>query len=328
MPFALDAHSQCPTCPHGYCVSYIREKSMKMKDRDTQYRLSQSTAMACCFDMWVPGGEHCPEPPETLLTTFIDQLIRNANSAGKTLELHSPKVFGKTERPFFLSAGQIGKVRGDVYEILCRAILWNSAAERNASSVGRKIAVLSLGDNYDLRKLFTAESGKKLVDYIDALRSRSISLSYSTPDLVGVDITNLPPRFHAPFSIGVPTLSIEHQQRISAARGGIEGHVRPDHIVFACGLKTSLRSDRMFQFLFEANAWKFIWRRIFELPPCPYYSITSRSFGANSQKLRSVEFSALGGASEALRAIDSMTEVGSAADIKTWFSKTIQSLEA
>ena len=51
----------------------------------------------------------------------------------------------------------------------------------------------------------------------------------------------------------------------------------------------------MYQFLFEANAWKYLWRVPLEAPPVPYHCVTAQSFGANSDKLRSIDFSAIEG---------------------------------
>jgi len=164
---------------------------------------------------------------------------------------------------------------------VCRALLWNCCAAQNTARRASPIAVLSLGDNYDLRKLFTPESGQKLDAYTAALAKKDISLSYSTPDLIVLDLARLPQKARLHFKEPISDLSLASQDRMDSSRKIVEGSVTPGDVILACGLKTSIRSDRMFQFLFEANAWKFIWRRVFSLPACPYYSITSQTFGAD-----------------------------------------------
>lgn len=322
MPFEVTPRD-CTSCSHGYCVSYIREQSKKMKDRDTQYRLAQITAMACTFDSWLPGEEDCPYPGTQAIDDYLERLVANAKVAGATLEAKLPSVFGQTEKPFFLTEAQIGKVRGDIFEAVCRAILWNCSVRHTAKSNGQQFAVLSLGDNYDLRKLFTKESGKKLTAYMAKLDEQGISLSYSTPDLVVLDISKLPATVRQHFSAPIKNLAAPSQQRMASSREVVEGLVTPSDVVLACGLKTSIRSDRMFQFLFEANAWKFIWRRVFGLPACPYHSLTTQTFGADPARLRSIDFSGLGGADTATRAIDSVTQIASPDDIKRWFGASL-----
>jgi hypothetical protein len=68
-----------------------------MKDRDTQYRLAQNKAMACAFDSWIPGGNGCPTPDKPF-SFYLEQLVQNAQSAGKKLELQKPNFFGVTEK--------------------------------------------------------------------------------------------------------------------------------------------------------------------------------------------------------------------------------------
>lgn len=334
MPFRLPSGPHCVKCPHGYCVSYIREQSKKMKDRDTQYRLAQNKAMACAFDAWIPGGRGCPSLGQPF-SYYLDQVISNADVAGKILEAQSPNAFGKTEVPFFLTEAQGAKVRGDVFEMICRAILWNRCASNNldlkagrAAPLPFKIAVVTLGDNYDLRKLFAPTFVEKLQTFLDSLKERAISLSYSTPDVIGVNIDSLPPDIIDFFSRRVSNLSIKNQELLTQARRMIEGRIRPEQVVLACGIKTSIRSDRMYQFLFEANAWKFIWRRVFGVHVCRYHSIMTQTFGANPEKLRSLDFSTDGGAELAERAIDSVTQVEAPEDVSAWFDAIAKELRA
>jgi hypothetical protein len=326
MPFSVTPDLHCVQCSHGYCVSNIREQSKRMKDRDTQYRLSQITGMACAFDSWIPGEQGCPIDTNPPLTWYLERLVSNARAAGRYIEQNSPGVFGSPEKSFFLTEAQIGKVRGDVYEAICRAILWNCSVRLNVRSKGRRVAMFSLGDNYNLLDLFTPPSGQKLKTFTETLATREITLSYSTPDLVAVDISELDKATQDYFAEPILTLSTANQEHMNRARLQVAGKLTPKNVILACGLKTSIRSDRMFQFLFEANAWKYLWRRAFELPPCPYHSVIGQTFGADSERLRSIDFSSVDGPNGATRAIDGMTEISTPNDVRNWYSTVVEPL--
>jgi hypothetical protein len=296
-----------------------------MKDRNTQYRVAQNSAMACVFSDWIPGAPQCPIPLESPISNFIDTLISNARQAGSSLESAVPNHFGTTEKPFFLTEAQIGKVRGDVFETLCRALVWNRCIEYSLDDSDRTYASLSLGDNYDLRNLFTKSSSRKLTDFISSIEANDMTLSYSTPDLVLIDISGQSNTVKKYFNNPISNLSFESQKRLLEARSLLEGLIEPKDVVFAAGIKTSIRSDRMFQFLFEANAWKYIWRKIFEINPCPYFSITSQTFGADSGRLRAIDFSDLSSTPKLSKAIDSWATVISCSDLLDWFDQVFDS---
>ncbi|HYG26221.1 MAG TPA: hypothetical protein VD906_04880, partial [Caulobacteraceae bacterium] len=195
MPFDIADYSFCATCPHGVCVKYIREDSRRMKDRDTLYRLMQNTGMACSFDQWIPGFGPTPPGPEPTITSYAERVIENARQAGRHLESLTPNRFGDVEAPFVLTAGQVGKVRGDVFEMLARSILWNACASLNRRIDGQpdtkgpeclrntapkhRVAVVTLGDSYDLKDLFDDESAETLRTYEDALSAAGTALHYS-----------------------------------------------------------------------------------------------------------------------------------------------------
>jgi hypothetical protein len=294
-----------------------------MKDRDTQYRLAQNAAMSCAFDTWIPGGANDQWNGRESFKGYINRMIDNARNSGAYIEKHIPHVFGKTEIPFFLTEAQLGKVRGDTFETIARAVLWNCCSDYSRRNPAAPVGVLSLGDNYDLRRLFTPASGRRLIDFTDTLATRGLNLSYSTPDLIFVDLTGLGCITKKYFESPILDLSLTSQARMTSARSALEYNIEPNKVVLACGLKTSIRSDRMFQFLFEANAWKYIWRRVLGVTPCPYHSLTSQTFGADPARLNSIDFSSIGDASDASKAIDVVTTIDSPQCLKQWFGKWV-----
>lgn len=322
MPFELKTDTDCVKCPYGYCVSYIREASKKMKDRDTQYRLSQNIVAACAFDSWIPAISHT-DHADKLWSYYVERTLSNGRLAGAFLEKQS--VFGETEKAFFLSHQQQAKVSGDIFEILIRAVLWNSCIEESLKNPKRQFAAITLGDNYNLKALFTPEAAKKLSDYEEQLTLKNTLLCYSTPDVVALDISNADPAVKEFFMQPIANLGLANQTILSTGKSKLEGSITPQDVLFAAGIKTSIRSDRMYQFLFEANAWKFIWRMVFKTIPSKYYTLMVGTYGADPAKLAALDFvSAAQGTIYAERAIDGYISGDTPARLAAWFKIALE----
>lgn len=343
MPYKIIPDVDCKKCVHR-CVSYIREQSKRMKDRDTQYRLAQKLSMACTYDSFVPGFDHIGLG-STPLIELAAKCVTNGMCAGKFLEKVIPSHFGENvETSFALTSGQVGKVQGDVYEMLSRSILWNSSLylsnlynEDESISyaamqiLGSKIAnnnndfhylPITLGDNYDLKKLFSPYAKNLFTTFEKSLENKGTSFCYSTPDLVVIKIkkNTLPQELITP----IKNISIYNQDLLSTAREYIQGKIEPEDIILAAGIKTSIRSDRMYQLLFEANAWKAIWRAIYDIEPSQYHGLIGQSYGANPKKLNSIEFTSLGKNNDNYsKAIDQLTLVSTPFDLMAWFANSI-----
>ncbi len=335
MPYNLEPDYNCISCPHGGCISYIRELSKKMKDRDTMYRLSQKAIMACAFDDYIPGFT----TEININTTFneiVNKCIDNGIAAGIFLQKNYPNYFGMVEAPFSLTAGQTAKVRGDVFEFLIRSILWNSNLCKSGQYIDHyplntqnifsenikhsNYIAITLGDNYDLKKLFTPDAANEFSDFENHLKSRGTSFCYSTPDLVVIKCNNQNIWQH--YNKPINNLSIANQNIVNNARNFIEGTVSPEDIVLAAGIKTSIRSDRMYQLLFEANAWKTIWRTVYKIQPSKYFGLIGSHYGADPNKLNSVEFSSIisGNLNLVEKAIDGLVPISTPAELMKWYS--------
>ena len=342
MPYEIPDPAYCRTCPFGYCVINIREASRRMKDRNTHYRMVQRTAAACTFEDWVPGlrERDCITP----LSDHIERMVQNALRAGRALERTDPNHFAKSgeiEKPFFLTPAQIGKVRGDTFELLCRAILWNCAAvvtrrsfglaptehtwleEQLADSPRIPTGVITLGDNYPLAKLFEPAARETLTGFETRLNEANVTLSYSTPDTICISLANLPEDVVRVFVEPINALDIASQERLRDTVRRVEGKIAPADVLFAGGIKTSLRSDRMYQFLFEANAWKYIWRVVFGIESVGFYSLVAGVYGANPGKLRGVDFSLDHRVGAPRSAIDALVSAQTPADLVRWFPSAL-----
>ncbi len=343
MPFTIQPSEDCASCPYGKCVSYIREQSKRMKDRDTQYRLAQKISMACTYDNEIPGFD-THELGNKKLSELVNQCIFNGVAAGKYIEEQIPTHFGSSvEQAFSLTSGQVAKVRGDVFETLARVILWNASLCLSNRYPGKlpettrsmfldtmasdqkepaPYAAITLGDNYDLKQLFHSEAREKFTAFEQSLNERGTSFCYSTPDVIVIRCRSQEIWRH--FSEPITSLSIHNQDVLSSSRLAVEGMLDPSDIILAAGIKTSIRSDRMYQLLFEANAWKAIWRSIYGTEPSKYYSIIGQSYGADPRKLNSIEFTSLGkDLNSVSKAIDGLVRVLTPFDLLHWYSKAV-----
>ncbi len=324
MPYKLIPPTICLQCPYGVCVEYLGDK--KFKDRATKYRLKQNTVAWCVFDRWLPGSwvDEADQHAASSLTDWTDllnQIFINGREAGNTrTQAGLLTVDGK---PFFLTEQQVGKVRGDVFQLLVGASLWNACIKHNEARLAGEpmYAVLTLGDNYDLTTLLTKEYGDKLHALQRQLSVSDTQLAYSTPDFVVIDITSLAPTTQAHFSTPITNLHPDNQVKLVSSRKILEGHIGGNTILAAIGLKTSIRSDRMYQLLFEANAWKFVWRAGFGIPASRYYAIFMGGYGADAGKLTSVDFSSVqAGTGLAKPAIDGVFSTSRPADLSPTFA--------
>lgn len=322
MPYEIAPEINCRNCPFDKCVTYIRQESKKMKDRNTLYRMSQKKSMACTFDSEIPGSPGS-SIDEYKLSDLTEKCVENSKRAGLYISQNEPEHFGEVEESFHLTPAQTGKVKGDIFETLVIANLWNLCIEKNRErKLGNKLGVLSLGDNYDIETIFEDHSSSTFRVFQEKLNSNGTSLSYSTPDLIIFKYSD--PIIDTYFSRKIENLSLKNQEMMSRAQREIVGKLSPSDIFLAAGIKTSIRSDRMYQLLFEANAWKSIWRSAFSTEPSEYHAISGQVYGANHNKLKSVEFTSLVGNQEnPKKAIDDYRIVETPIDLKNWFNSVV-----
>jgi hypothetical protein len=89
------------------------------------------------------------------------------------------------------------------------------------------------------------------------LEQHGLLLPTSTPDIV---VTVLPEdrRRSREFFAELPDLTHQSQDLLRAAYGSLEDRVEPGEIILAIALKKSLRSDRLYQPLYEANIMQLL----------------------------------------------------------------------
>jgi hypothetical protein len=122
----------------------------------------------------------------------------------------------------------------------------------------RKVAILKLPRGYDATKLFRPEIHRNIQAFEAALRRRDMRLGLSSPDIVGIRLPEVlaPPldRFLHPLTnLGAPQL-----EALYGAHQILEGTLDGRNFLFAIAIKRTIRSDRQYQPLFEANVLKYL----------------------------------------------------------------------
>jgi hypothetical protein len=261
-----DAEAICTACHAAGTGCLIDTRVNRIKGRETNFQVIQQRLMDCAFEDFVPGSANDPDPSRESLR-YRQQATDNVLRAGQI-------NFGAD---FKASKQQLAKVDGDVYELMEAAALWNAAAAWNvymdtgvwtsteftcpASAVPtptRKVAIVKMARGADTTKLLSPAARGEYAAFETALQKQGMELRLSTPDILGVRIPDPMPPGYGKFMNGVSDLSRTSQEHLETAWQGIQGSIEGRHFLFAIAVKTSTRSDRLYQALFEANVLKFI----------------------------------------------------------------------
>ena len=270
----------CAACHASGMGCLIDVRGGGIKGRNTEFQLKQAKVMDCAFDAFVPGADGDPNPARPY-AEYRKQAYANVERAG---EIIWPAAFQ-------LSAGQKGKVDGDVYEMMEAAALWNAVACWNdfmntgkwSSSVfkqpvaaipspARKVAIVKMARGADTTKLLNEKARSEYRAFEVALQQKGMELRLSTPDILGLRIPEpMPPGFQQ-FMTPLSDLSYASQQRLELAWVGIQDTLEGRHFLFAIAVKTSTRSDQLYQALFEANVLKYILGYVLRGPAIKFYA--------------------------------------------------------
>ena len=266
MPFIFDQPVVCRACQAAGTACIQDTRIARIRGRETQFRILQSRMIDCCFEDFAPGTDNDPDPGRPF-SDYMRQVALNTSAAGQI-------IYGAD---FASTVQQVGKVGGDIYETLEAAALWNAAAvwndymdtgvwtsavfTRPADAVPtptRKVAIIKLPRGYDATRLFNEKTRRDYLAFQVGLERSGMELRMSSPDIVGVRIPDpMPPGF-APFMQPIPNLRVVNRQVLESAHEGIVGTLDARNFLFAVAVKTSTRSDRLYQPLFEATVLKFL----------------------------------------------------------------------
>ncbi len=198
------------------------------------------------------------QAPRITRPTVFDCVFR-----GLTLEGSIPKIINDLENQVRRAAdarygagtgqslsGGINNTRGEWFENILKLIFWNVAIEFDKA----KTLILKLPNASQLsfHNLYEQRANGYLTELFASLRDRGIEMTMSNPDFVC--ITNLTDDIDIPSdSVSV---SEELLKQLDVAYQKLLGRCSADSIPFVLTVKTSLRSDRRYQIVHEANVVK------------------------------------------------------------------------
>jgi hypothetical protein len=262
MPFRFSENATQALATHQRCVEDRRNNPVR--NRDTKFRLLQQNMLAYTYP-FIPGFAEAGINGLGF-DELIEQALTNAREEGRLL-------YGGD---FHVEGNAVSKVAGDVFEEVEAAIHWNTAARWNSymqgnpwptqprypkpstpPGQGRLVAALSLPRRYDWVRLLDPPAAAEVAALRSELEVHGLTLPTSTPDLLVVclpDNLTADPRFVSE----LPSLDLGSQLLLDRAHLDFEGLVAADRFVLGVAFKKSLRSDRLYQPLYEANVMQLI----------------------------------------------------------------------
>lgn len=265
MPYVFSqvATSALPTT--ALCVEDLR--MAPVRGRNTTFRLLQQNMLAYTFDSFIPGFATSGVLNSTDFVTLVAQPLTNA-------DLEGALRFGAD---YTVNSNAQAKVAGDIFEVLTHAIMWNIAERWNRYMCGqpwpttprfprpktpagkqRQIAALNLPRGYDWVRLLVPSAQHDIDQIRIALDTfHGLAMPTSTPDIAVVTLPDSEqgnPLWHS--QIGC--LDLANQATLRNAYSVLEGKVEPEDLILAIAVKRSLRSDRLYQPLYEANVMQLL----------------------------------------------------------------------
>lgn len=265
MPFTFSQASIQELPEDERCILDLRESPVAK--RNTLFRIAQQNALQYTYGTFVPGfATEAPTVNSMPYAQIVERPIVNAMSEGDLLY----------SVDFRVEANARAKVAGDIFEVVSSAILWNMAARWNKYMAGgvwsatpryarpslrpsprRQVAVLNLPRDYDWVRLLVPSAESKIAAIRAELSTNGMGLPTSTPDLA---VVALPRELQddVEWRTELTNLTKPNQTRLAVARRHLEGRIEPGEILLAIAFKKSLRSDRLYQPLYEANIMQLL----------------------------------------------------------------------
>lgn len=263
MPFTFNPDESAGLPAHLQPI--VDRRNDPVRGRPTKFQLPQGNMMAYTFPDFVPGWA-AGGVNRLPFAQLIGRPIENAQAYGT-------QQFGGA---FDVSSNQVAKVAGDIFQEVEAAILHNLACRWNiymrggpwattprypkptvAPSVYRQVGVVGLPRRYDWVRLLTPLA-RAAIDSLRAdLGNYDLLLPTSTPDLIVVALPD-DCRGMDEFVQEATDLGHHEQRRLRDLYKLLEDRVEAGEIILAIALKKSLRSDRLYQPLYEANIMQLL----------------------------------------------------------------------
>jgi hypothetical protein len=324
VPFTFSQVATRALAEEDLCVEDVREKPKK--GRKTKFELKQKNLMQYTFGGFIPGFAVNAGNVNTMsYQDIVNRPLENASGEG-TLR------FGPD---YEVSPSAIAKVTGDTFEVVSSAVLWNAAARWNTYMAEgrwpsqpryakpsiepgprRQIAALNLPRSYDWVKLLVEPAQEKITEVRDLLAERGMGLPTSTPDLA---VVALPAEYRTDpqWRRELPGLDKDNQDVLRDAHKLLAGRIEPGEILLAIAFKVSLRSDRLYQPLYEANIMQLLLEGLLGAPRVEFEVDTLDRSGTDAVKTYTAAslFGVAAGRSDLHRAVRELYEPPSATDL-------------
>ena len=217
--------SECLACPYPQPCVALPPPHQK------GHRINASVIYDCVFRGLLPTGR---------LQQELQLLEEQVRSAAATL-------FGPSAGVDI--SGGINNVRGRWLEYILGLVFWNAASQHPGTAIVR----LPDASTMQFHELYEPKSQEYLQQLIDSLAESGTELTMYNPDFVC--LTNLPADLNSEFVNSV-NMSSSDLVRLLRAYTLIKGKCEPENVRFVITVKTSLRSDRSYQVVHEANIVK------------------------------------------------------------------------
>lgn len=265
MPYQFSQVATNALAPDQMLVTDLR--NAPVRNRTTQFRLAQQNMLAYTFDQWIPGFSASHVFNTTDIRDLVMQSISNADQEGQLRFQQDYNVQGNAK----------AKVLGDLYETITSAMLWDAAAMWNeymatgnwtgspryrrpttAPRPTRQVGVLNLPRGYDWVRLLNQQATQAIAAVRTPLAAQGLTIPTSTPDIAVVILPDAQAQNDIAWRMPLGNLDIPQQSRLSSAYADLAGRIEPGELILAIAAKRSLRSDRLYQPLYEANIMQLL----------------------------------------------------------------------
>lgn len=277
---------KCHNCPNP-CVQ------LKGKTKNSTI-IHGNIAIACAYGDALPSGN---------LDSIMEELQQLVTDAHSLLSISSN-----------MSQNAFNNIRGTWTRYIFSAISWNefciSPLVNNSCIVSLpSIKSLKFTDLFDTDASFALKSG-----LLHHLSNQGMELTMTNPDFVC--ISDVLPDDMQSYSQPIQDLSLDSQLKLSNAYKSIVGSCSYSSLKFGISLKTSLRSDRRYQVLYEGNILKALiahlqarfWDADFNTN---YYAVVANKISRDDRQVLSAPatHSMIDVHTPAIKAIDGIYEV-------------------
>ena len=224
--------------------------------------------------------------------------------------------------------GGFNNVRGDWLEQILAVIFANLTATGEYGNT--VITRLPNTGTMPYQELFGPTARAYLTDLYDSLEEHHISMTMSNPDFVCV--TNLSDEVFAAIR-GPFTLKVTDIETLWDAYKSIQGRCDPFHIPFVLTVKTSVRPDRRYQIVHEANIVKALaahlasryWKRDLYIP---FYALIAGPVSDSDRKVlrNPVTHTLVQVSWDPAPVVDSVYSIDSIAEVQTIISNLLAPL--